>query len=253
MTQIEINGILERQFAEFNTKYKKRYSAVFAAVRGSQNYGLETKRSDIDTLIVAIPTLREMAFGKPLSEEVFTEVGICVLKDFRSFTEEILKCNINYLEILYTPYIYYPNIDCANIKDFFEEIKPIITEMPDRVLATAMGQANNHFIAYQKKHDPHRLAAFMRCAEFIKLFIGADYDFEKALCPNGVLKTKILDIKNGTYPKELYTDSHVKFLQTDLMTTYNIWKKRYKNPSSKICKYRAAFEDYFLRIISLPY
>ena len=75
-------------------------------LQGSQNYGLDYKGSDIDTKLIVVPTFEEIAFNKkPHSTTHVRENNEHIdFKDIRLYIETFRKQNLNFLEILFTPY-----------------------------------------------------------------------------------------------------------------------------------------------------
>ena len=74
--------------------------------QGSQNYGLDYEGSDIDTKLIVVPTFEDIAFNKkPLSTTHVRQNNEHIdLKDVRLYIETFRKQNLNFLEILFTPY-----------------------------------------------------------------------------------------------------------------------------------------------------
>ena len=83
---------------------EERVLGVF--LYGSQNYGIATENSDVDTKAILVPTIRDLCLkNKPVSREMHLENGEhCEVKDIREIKNMFLKQNINFLEILYTDY-----------------------------------------------------------------------------------------------------------------------------------------------------
>lgn len=82
---------------------------IFAiCLYGSQNYGLSTENSDVDTKAIIIPTLKDLCnftAKKPYVKELeLPNNEKCVIMDIRHLVENLLKQNINYVEVLYTKY-----------------------------------------------------------------------------------------------------------------------------------------------------
>ena len=81
------------------------YEFFGAFLYGSQNYNLDTENSDIDLVILYIPTAEKLVnLAPPLSkEETLTQTNEKnVLKDIRLFIKELLKGSPSALKILYT-------------------------------------------------------------------------------------------------------------------------------------------------------
>lgn len=75
-------------------------------IQGSQNYGLDYKGSDIDTKLIVVPTFAEIAFNKkPISTtHILDNNEHLDAKDVRLYINCFKKQNLNFLEILFTPY-----------------------------------------------------------------------------------------------------------------------------------------------------
>lgn len=75
-------------------------------LQGSQNYGLDVAGSDIDTKLIITPTFEEIAFNKkPISTtHIRANEEHIDFKDIRLYMQTFRKQNLNFLEILFTPY-----------------------------------------------------------------------------------------------------------------------------------------------------
>lgn len=75
-------------------------------LQGSQNYGLDYENSDIDTKLIVVPSFRDIALAKkPISTTHVRENDEHIdFKDVRLYIETFYKQNLNFLEILFTPY-----------------------------------------------------------------------------------------------------------------------------------------------------
>ena len=78
-------------------------------LQGSQNYGLDYEGSDVDTKLIVVPTLKDIAMNnKPISTTYVrpSDSAHTDLKDVRLYMETFKKANINFVEILFTDYKY---------------------------------------------------------------------------------------------------------------------------------------------------
>lgn len=75
-------------------------------LQGSQNYGLEVPNSDVDTKLIVTPSFKDIALNqKPISTTHIRENEEHTdWKDIRLYMETFRKQNLNFLEILFTPY-----------------------------------------------------------------------------------------------------------------------------------------------------
>ena len=79
---------------------------VCLILQGSQNYGLDYEGSDIDTKLIVTPTFKEIAMNhKPVSTtHVRKNDEHTDFKDIRLYIQTFRKQNLNFLEILFSPY-----------------------------------------------------------------------------------------------------------------------------------------------------
>ena len=110
--------VLKRVFehAEYVEKQMPNHPRIFTALQGSQNYGLADAESDVDTKTLVLPDFKEMIFEKKrvsTTLEVAPTVEHADVKDVREMFNCFRKQNINFLEILFTPYV--------DINPMFEE------------------------------------------------------------------------------------------------------------------------------------
>lgn len=73
---------------------------------GSQNYGLDYESSDVDTKVIVLPTLKEVAMMKPMTSHVLVMPNNehVEVKDVRLMFDCYRKQNINFVETLFTRY-----------------------------------------------------------------------------------------------------------------------------------------------------
>lgn len=114
---------LMRHIEEFEKTYPNL--ELFAlCLQGSQNYGLdiytEDYKSDIDTKALVIPSLEDVVMNKkPISTtHVLSNNEHLDIKDIRLYFDNFKKQNINFVEILFTPY-YVVN---PKYRDLWEEL-----------------------------------------------------------------------------------------------------------------------------------
>lgn len=76
-------------------------------LQGSQNYNLDYEGSDIDTKAILLPSFEDFVLNaKPVSTTHIMENNEhCDFKDIRLMFETIKKQNVNFVEILFTPWM----------------------------------------------------------------------------------------------------------------------------------------------------
>lgn len=108
-------------------EFIKPYGAqhIITVLVGSQNYGLDSENSDIDTYSFVAPSLYNLMTGKePLNKEYEVEDGKCVVKDIRLAFNLLRKPSPNSIECFVSKYKYYEPAYEEILKEFLEnEIK----------------------------------------------------------------------------------------------------------------------------------
>lgn len=89
----------------FKEKYPNKDWLVIAA-QGSMNYGMFDENSDVDTKILTVPSLEDLALNKPpISHTLILDNNEhCDVKDIREYFKIVRKQNINFTEIFFTDY-----------------------------------------------------------------------------------------------------------------------------------------------------
>lgn len=75
-------------------------------LQGSQNYGLDYSGSDVDTKCIVLPTLEDACLNRKAVSYTYVRANNehIDFKDLRVIAGDFKKQNINFLEILFTPY-----------------------------------------------------------------------------------------------------------------------------------------------------
>ena len=156
--------------------------------QGSGNYGLDYKGSDIDTKVLVLPTLRDIALNtKPISTtHVRANEEHIDLKDARLYIQLFRKGNINFVEILFTPYY----IAAAGYEDLVSQLRAnaeAIAHMnPYRSVKAMKGTALEKYHALKHEYpskvdiiqkvgyDPKQLSHLVRVKEFMERFMAGE-------------------------------------------------------------------------------
>lgn len=100
----------EKIFTRVESDYKYveslGHKVLGVFLQGSQNYKLDYDGSDIDTKAILIPSLKDILLNrKPISTTLILPTNEHIdIKDIRLYIDCFKKQNINFLEILFTPY-----------------------------------------------------------------------------------------------------------------------------------------------------
>lgn len=82
----------------------KDYDAIMTVLVGSQNYGLDTEKSDFDTFTFVLPTLRDIAtLRDPISTTREDDLGHINIKDIRLALNLLKKTSPNSVECFASP------------------------------------------------------------------------------------------------------------------------------------------------------
>ncbi len=97
-----IKRVNEHYMESLNHFSESRIVGIF--LQGSQNYGLDYEKSDVDTKLIVVPTFEDIVFNKkPISTTHVLENDEHVdWKDIRLYMQTFAKQNLNFLEILFT-------------------------------------------------------------------------------------------------------------------------------------------------------
>lgn len=144
---------------------ERKYSVFGVFLYGSQNYGLDTAGSDIDSYAIVFPTAEMIAYDKKQdSKEVELEGGKLVYMDIRNFFNLLLKGNPNALEIMESEYF----LLNADYEDFYYMIYNEINLWhinPNSTLEAFKGMMKSYYDKFVKTKDMKYFANAVRCTE----------------------------------------------------------------------------------------
>ena len=148
-------------------------------VYGSQNYNIATENSDVDTKAIIVPTLYNLAIN-PINVNVikFENGEQCVVMDVRHLVANFRKQNINFVEILFTPYCWINPDYKVTWQIFFQlEAEHIATYNPQYCLKSICGQAIRTL--KQDKNDAKKYANGLRLRYFLTNYFDKDINSYK--------------------------------------------------------------------------
>lgn len=173
------------------------YTFYFCALYGSQNYGLDTEDSDVDSKIAVIPSGKDIILGyEKLSTTLRLEDGsVCEVKDIREMANQFYKGNINFTEMLYTPYyIQNENIsqpysfdvlklyrDMIANRDPLNLMKMVAAMARTKYLTLTKVNSNNKEVIEKYGYDPKSLVTLLRLETFMYNYLF-DYPENYSLC-----------------------------------------------------------------------
>ena len=167
-------------------------------LQGSQNYGLDIEGSDIDTKLIVVPTWDDICFNrKPVSTtHIRANEEHIDLKDIRLYIQTFRKQNLNFVEILFTPYkILNPRYD-KHWNRLVANREAIAHYNPAGAIKTMKGIAMEKFHAMEHRYpskidiidkygyDCKQLHHLLRVEEFMARYTAGER-YEDCMAPKG--------------------------------------------------------------------
>ncbi len=200
---------------------KDRILGIF--LQGSQNYGMATEKSDVDTKCIILPSFEDIVFNKPpiSTTHILPNDEHIDFKDIRLIFGNFRKQNINYIEILFTKYFILNPKYKKFWNELVEEREAIAKYNPYTAVKAIKGMAMDKYHALEHPYpnkaevlaqygfDPKQLHHLARLYYFLYDYICGLKTYSEMLKPTGKRKYDLLDIKCGgdpflnTYPMTL--------------------------------------------------
>ena len=82
---------------------------MFISPQGSVNYGTTTDNSDVDSVIVTLPSVKSLLEGRPQKGYIkLSNHEFCTVWEIPKFLDLLLKQNPTVLEVLFSYFVYWP-------------------------------------------------------------------------------------------------------------------------------------------------
>lgn len=179
-------------------------------LQGSQNYGLELPTSDVDAKLIVAPSFKEIAMNtKPVSTtHIRANEEHIDFKDIRLYMQTFRKQNLNFLEILFTPfYIINPKykdewMRLVNARESIANFNRYRGVQSMKGIALEKFHAMEH--PYPSKidviakygYDPKQLHHLLRVEDYLERYIAGE-SYEKCLRPAD--PNYLIAVKQGIY------------------------------------------------------
>lgn len=162
---------------------------------GSQNYGLATEDSDVDSIAIVIPSVEDIILRKPICKEIIFENGEhCNIKDIREVVKEWKKQSIQALEILFTDYFIVRPKYVSYWNNFLDIRNDITHYDVERTSKSISGQAKQTYL--RNPNDRKQVANTYRLYYFLRSYLmGCSY---KTCLKSNSIAT--LGVKTGEIP-----------------------------------------------------
>lgn len=182
---------------------------------GSQNYGLNTEESDVDTKVIIIPTLEDLCLKKAgfVKEYKYNDEKVIVM-DLIHYVDNLKKQNINYVETLFTEYCWV-NPDHAWVWDAFIKVRGHITLYDENKTIQSIGHQALHTLR-QDSGNPKKYTIARYWVYFLRAYMDLPYcssGYEAALRQPPQVIEELIALKTG---KQDYTGYDVMKLKKEL-------------------------------------
>lgn len=182
-------------------------------LQGSQNYGLDYESSDVDTKAVLLPSFKDIVLNKqPISTtHVREDNSHTDWKDMRLMLNCFRKQNLNFLEILFTPYFFINSTYGKYWAELIEHREEIVRYNPYQAVKSMKGIAMEKYHAMEHRYptkvhlidtygyDSKQLMHLLRIEQYLGRYIdGVKY----ADCLQAPMSDYLLDVKNYHYNLE---------------------------------------------------
>ena len=166
-------------------------------LQGSQNYGLDVPGSDVDTKLIVAPTCEEIAFNKKphSTTHIRTNEEHIDFKDIRLYMGTFKKQNLNFLEILFTPYKIVNPLYEKEWNRLVEAREAIAHMNPYRAVQSMKGIALEKYHAMEHRYpskieiidahgyDSKQLHHLLRVEDYLERYINGE-SYEDCLRPS---------------------------------------------------------------------
>lgn len=209
---IKYKNILDRLYEHLDESlnYFDYYQIVGIFLQGSQNYGLDTEESDVDTKLIVLPKFEDIVFNKqPISTTHIRENEEHIdFKDLRLYIQTFRKQNINFLEILFTDFKILNNEYEKFWNVLIENREAIARYNPYQAVKAMKGHAiekyqkmehpypNKKDVLEKFGYDPKQLSHLVRIENYLERYIEGE-SYKNCLYPTN--SSFIMDIKLGKY------------------------------------------------------
>ena len=231
--------IMKRMQEHYTVLEDMGYEVVGLFLQGSQNYNLGYEDSDVDTKAIILPTLDDIILNKkPISHTHAMENEEHIdVKDIRVMFDNILKQNINYVEILFTEYkVINPKYE-KNLQPLFDNREHIARYDIKAALNCMAGMQLEKFKALQHRYpttawkidkwgyDPKQLSHIIRILDFMERYLDGCLYRDCLIYED---RDYMLKVKKGEY----YSEMEAKILAEDCTRLCKEMKDKYLDTHS---------------------
>ena len=205
-----------REHYEEGLKHFPEPQTVGIFLQGSQNYGLSMPTSDVDTKLIVLPSFKDIAMNyQPISTTFVRANDEHIdFKDLRLYMGCFYKQNLNFLEILFTPYKILNPLYEEQWFRLIEQREAIAHMNPVRAVKTMMGIAREKYHAMEHPYptkldiiekygfDGKQVHHLLRVEDYMRRYIAGE-SYEECLRPTLELVPRLMDYKQHRIPLEI--------------------------------------------------
>ena len=183
---------------------------VCLVLQGSQNYGLDIPSSDIDTKLIVTPTFEDVAMNRqPISTtHIRADNSHTDWKDIRLMLQTFRKCNLNFLEILFSPYCIINTLYAEEWNLLIQNNELIANYDPCKAVKTMYGLARRKYEQMEHEspshhndiekfgYSPKELHHLLRIEEYVERYIAGEPYKD---CLISKLPDYLISVKQGCY------------------------------------------------------
>lgn len=204
--------IMDRVREHYNDalEYFPEDRIVCMVLQGSQNYGLDTQKSDIDTRLIVCPTFYDLAMNKQPVSSTHIRVNDehIDFKDTRLAIQLFKKQNLNFLECLFSPYAIVNPIYADEWNRLVEVRERIARYNPRQAVKSMQGVAYTKYKQLENDSPAHaedikkfgystkELCHLKRIEEYLARYIGGK---QYADCLISGSPAFLKDVKYGVF------------------------------------------------------
>ena len=197
-----------REHYEEALEYFSEDQVVGIFLQGSQNYGLDTPNSDVDTKLIVVPNFKDIAMNKkPVSTtHIRANTEHIDWKDIRLYMDTFKKQNLNFLEILFTPYFIINPLYEEQWNRLVAKREEIARMNPYRAVKSMKGIGLEKYHAMEHRYpskadiidaygyDGKQVSHLIRVWDYLRRYIDGE-SYESCLRPSPDLVPRIMDYK----------------------------------------------------------
>ena len=201
---------------------------------GSQNYGLATAASDVDTKCILLPTFEDMCRqGQWTSVELHVDEEHCECKDIRKMVQMWQKMNMNFLEILFTDnyYINPKYLHDDEIMETWHQILSYNDEMAyydvNKAFMSIIGQTKG--TARASEITAKKVMTIARLVIVLEK-LNRNVPYEQIVKCSTIEQEALLELK-AKYEKENQEERQRAVVNYRVLMEeyYDMWSKKYKD------------------------